>query len=107
MLDTEVRFKKEMIKPLLNVKYNFLPDNTSEVVPAFSTNNYKWGVNVSFPLLFRNPANDYKMAKVISENNQLELVNKTNELNFKVNALQQNHIHFSAATAKCRAVGQL
>lgn len=89
VLDTEVRFKKELIKPIVNVKYNFLSENNALVNPALSPNNYKWGLNVSFPLLLRNPTNEYKMAKVISENNNLELLNKTNELNFKANALQQ------------------
>ncbi|MCZ8286701.1 MAG: TolC family protein, partial [Bacteroidia bacterium] len=90
VLDTELRLKKEMIKPILNVKYNFLAKNSSAINSMFSDNNYKWGVNMSFPLLLRNPTNEYKMAKINSENNTLELSNKTNELNFKVNALKQN-----------------
>ncbi|PBQ30598.1 hypothetical protein CNR22_02020 [Sphingobacteriaceae bacterium] len=89
VLDTDVRLKKEMIKPVLNVKYNFLSNNTSAINPAFSTNNYKWGLNMSFPLLLRNSTNEYKMARVISQNNSLELLNKTNELNFKYNALEK------------------
>ena len=89
VLNVEVRLKKEMIKPILNVKYNFLSYSTSAINPVLSNNNYKWGLNMSFPLLLRNSTNDYKMAKVISQNNSLELLNKTNELNFKVNALQQ------------------
>ncbi|MBA3681641.1 MAG: TolC family protein [Bacteroidetes bacterium] len=88
-LNVEVRLKKEMIKPVLNVKYNFLSNNASAINPVFSNNNYKWGLNMSFPLLLRNPRNEYKMAQVVSQNNNLELQNKTNELNFKVNALQQ------------------
>ncbi len=88
-LNVEVRLKKEMIKPVLNVKYNFLSNNASAINPVFSNNNYKWGLNMSFPLLLRNPRNEYKMAQVISQNNNLELLNKTNELNFKVNALKQ------------------
>lgn len=90
VIDTEVRLKKEMIKPVLNVKYNFLSNSSSAFNPVFSNNNYKWGLNLSFPLLLRNPTNEYKMAKVLSENNTLELQNKTNELNFKLSALQQN-----------------
>ena len=89
VIDTEVRLKREMIKPVLNVKYNFLSNSSAAINPVFSNNNYKWGLNMSFPLLLRNPTNEYRMAKVLSENNTLELQNKTNELNFKVNALQQ------------------
>ncbi len=89
VLNVDVRLKKEMIKPVLNLKYNFLSNSASAINPVFSNNNYKWGLNMSFPLLLRNSTNDYKMAKVISQNNSLELLNKTNELYFKVNALQQ------------------
>jgi len=89
VLNVEVRLKKEMIKPVLNLKYNFLSDNSSPINPIFSNNNYKWGLNVSFPLFLRNPRNEYNMAQIISQNNNLELLNKTNEINFKLNALQQ------------------
>ncbi len=89
VLDVDVRLKKEMIKPILNVKYNFLSTSSSAINPVFSNNNYKWGLNMSLPLLLRNPRNEYKMAQIVSQNNSLELLNKTNELSFKVNALQQ------------------
>ena len=89
VLEIDNRLKKEMIKPVLNVKYNFLSTNNSSFNPAFSNNSYKWGVNLSFPLLLRNPANEYKMAKVISQNNSFEIANKTNELDYKINILKQ------------------
>jgi hypothetical protein len=89
VLEIDNRLKKEMIKPILNVKYNFLSDNYTSFNPAFSNNNYKWGVNLSFPLLLRNPVNEYKMARIISRNNNFELSNKTNELEFKTNILKQ------------------
>ncbi len=89
VLEIENRLKKEMIKPILNVKYNVLSNNSSVLSPMFSNNNYKWGVNLAFPLLLRNPVNEYKMSKIISQNNNLELLNKTNDLNFKINTLKQ------------------
>lgn len=89
VLEIENRLRKEMIKPMLNVNYNFLSYNPKDITPAFSNNNYKWGVNLAFPLFLRNPTNEYKMAKVLSQNNGLELANKSNELNFKINVLKQ------------------
>ncbi len=89
VLEIENRLKKEMIKPVLNVKYNFLSNNPNSLTPAISNNSYKWGLDLSFPLLFRNSTNEYKMAKLISQNNGLELLNKSNELSFKTNALKQ------------------
>lgn len=89
VLEIDNRLKKEMIKPSLNVKYNFLSNNATSINPSFSNNNYKFGVNLSFPLFLRNPTNEYKLAKINSQNNNLELLNKTNELSFKINALKK------------------
>lgn len=89
VLEIDNRLKKEMIKPNLNVKYNFLSNNASAINPSFSNNNYKFGVNLYFPIFLRNPANEYKLAKINSQNNNLELINKTNELSFKINALKK------------------
>ena len=94
ILKIDNRFKKEMIKPVLNVKYNFLSNNTANAF-NFSPNNYKWGVNMSFPLLFRAATNDYKMSKVLTNSNELEIANKTNEFNFKLRALKQNSLILS------------
>jgi outer membrane protein TolC len=89
VLDIDKRLKKEMIKPRLNVNYNFLSGSTTNVNPLFSTNNYKWGANVSFPLFFRNSVNEYKMAKFMSQNNTFDLVYKENELTYKLNIIKQ------------------
>ncbi len=87
VLAIESRLKKEMIKPKLNVNYNFLTSGSEYNV---SSNNYKWGLNLSFPLLFRSSLNDYKIANLNLKNNSLELRNKSNELNFKIKLLKKN-----------------
>jgi outer membrane protein TolC len=89
VLEIDNRLKKEMIKPSLNIKYNILSNNAATMNPSYSNNNYKFGLNLSFPLFLRNPANEYKLAKINSQNNNLELINKTNELSFKINALKK------------------
>jgi hypothetical protein len=89
VLEIDNRLKKEMIKPSLNIKYNILSNNAATMNPSYSNNNYKFGLNLSFPLFLRNPANEYKLAKINSQNNKLELINKTNELSFKINALKK------------------
>lgn len=89
ILKIDSRLKKEMIKPIVNVKYNFLSNNPTNDL-NLSPNNYKLGFNVAFPLLLRSATNEYKMSKLQVNNNQLDFLNKTNELNFKLNALKQN-----------------
>jgi len=90
VLEIENKIKREMIKPKLNVNYNLLSYNPNSYSPVYSQNNYKWGVDLSFPLLLRKSRNEFKMAKLNSQNNSFELVNKSNELDFKINALKQN-----------------
>jgi outer membrane protein TolC len=90
ILEIDNKLKREMIKPKLNVNYNLLSYNSNSYSPVYSQNNYKWGVDLSFPLLLRKSRNEFKMSKLNSQNNSFELVNKNNELNFKINALKQN-----------------
>lgn len=90
VLAIDNKMKKEMIKPKLNVNYNFLSYNANSYSPVYSQNNYKWGVDLSFPLLFRKSINEYKMSKLNYQNTTLELANKNNEIDLKINALNQN-----------------
>lgn len=92
VLEVEERFKKEMIKPKLDVTYNFLSSNQNSQLPVFSPNNYKWGATLSFPLFLRNPINEYKIASLNVDNNAYDLANKTNEIALKQNYLKQTLI---------------
>lgn len=89
VLEIDTKLKREMIKPKLNANYNLLSNNSNSYSPVYSQNNYKWGVDLSFPLLLRKSRNEYKMAKLNSQSNSLELANKSNELDFKIKTLKQ------------------
>lgn len=89
ILAIDKRLKAEMIKPKLDVKYNFLNNDASPYLTDFSMNNYKWGAKFSMPLLLRTSRNEFKISKLNLENNQLELSNKQNEIDLKVNVLKQ------------------
>lgn len=86
VLDVEVRLRKEYIKPKLNVNYNFLSADETFFSNSFTTNNYKWGVNLALPLYLRKPRNEFKMAKINSRNNALEISGLKNELYYKTQA---------------------
>ncbi len=83
VLDTEKRLKREMIKPVLDVSYNFLNASNDVFNPYLNTNNYKWGATFSVPLFLRKSRNEYKMASLEANSNQLETTNKQNQINFK------------------------
>lgn len=88
VLETEARFRKEMIKPQLDVGYNFLYNQN--VNSFISTNNYKWQATLSFPLFLRTPRNAYKVAKLDVENNQYNYLMKQAELLYKHTYLNQS-----------------
>lgn len=90
ILDTEKRLKREMIKPVLDVSYNFLNTSSSITSPVLNTSSYKWGASFSFPVFLRKPRNEYKMADLDAKNNELETVNKQNQLNFKRKSILQS-----------------
>lgn len=89
VLEIENRLKKEMIKPYVSIKYNFILNNSYSLNPVLSGKDYKVGLQISFPLFLRNPVNEYRMSRIHAENNAFELLNKTNELNVKMTVLKQ------------------
>ncbi len=86
--ETEVRFRKEMIKPQLDVGYNFLYNEKTN--SYLSANNYKWQATLSFPLFLRTSRNAYKLAKLDVENNGYDYLMKQAELLYKHTYLNQS-----------------
>ena len=90
ILDIEKRYRAELIKPKLDVKYNFLANTASGFNSSFNTNNYRMGVTFSLPVFLRTSVNEYKISKLNAQNNQFELNNRTNEIQFKEKVIWQN-----------------
>lgn len=92
ILTIEKRLKAEMIKPKLDVRYNFISSGTSMNNMQFSANNYKWGASLSMPLLLRTSRNQFKSASLDVKNISLEVTSKTNQFQNKLNYLKQSII---------------
>lgn len=90
LLQVDVRLKKEMLKPKLEVSYQFLSSNAWQSSLFFDMNQYKLGAKMSFPLLFRKPYNEYKLSKFVAENNQFDLDVKAIQLTAKANFVVSN-----------------
>lgn len=86
VLDVDVRLKREYIKPKLNVSYNILSSDPTIFTGTLTTNNYKWGLNFAVPLYLRQSRNEYRLSKITSRNNSLELANVRTELQYKISA---------------------
>ena len=80
-LAIDLKLKKEKLKPKLNLSYNFLGDGFS--FPSLLSDNYKWGINFSSPVLFRSERAGTQLSKIKIETTQLQLSQKKIELENK------------------------
>ncbi|UCS91725.1 TolC family protein [Echinicola marina] len=90
LMEAERRMKQEKLLPKLKLKYMPLLSPDGEGLPGYNNNDYKWGFSFSFPLLLRGERGNLQLGKVKVMEKQLELENKTIELQNKVlNSLEQ------------------
>lgn len=107
-LDVEKRLKAQQIIPVVKLKYNFLTENLNDFEGAgFFENNYKWGLSVYTPLLWRKSrgAVGLAKAKIYSKENSRDLkeiqlrtkleseINNFSNLNRQIATYQQNVIN--------------
>ena len=63
-LDVERRLKGQQVIPTVKLKYNFLSESVSDFnASPFFENNYKWGVSIYTPLLWRKSRAGVGLAK--------------------------------------------
>ncbi len=90
MLDIDRRWKAEKLKPKLTFNYNFLSEHAAgfntDFANRFSTNNYKWGFNFSFPIPLREERNDLAINKLKTRSTEYQFEQKQLELNNKLKA---------------------
>jgi outer membrane protein TolC len=84
-LEVERRWNAEQLKPNVNLKYNLLKEPIDgEVVGGFSTNNYTWGFDISFPLFLRESRGKLNITKLNINERLLDLDLKLLELSNKI-----------------------
>lgn len=84
----ERKLKANKLLPKLKLQYNLLSTDYQLNPGTYSTNNYKWGVNFSMPLLLRKERGDLKLAKIKIEQLELKMRLKQQELLAKTNSYQ-------------------
>ena len=92
-LHIDRRLAAEMLKPRLDLEYNFLgdgfdflgnsPENGNDLTQLF-TQNYKWGIQFSFPLLLRKERGKLELTKIKIMDTDFQLRQKNLELSNKV-----------------------
>ncbi|MFN3916343.1 MAG: TolC family protein [Flavobacteriales bacterium] len=61
ILEIEQRWKKEQLKPTFNIRYNLLNEPVGNFNDRWSTNNYTFGADFSFPLFLRKERAEMKI----------------------------------------------
>lgn len=86
-IEIEKRWKKEQLKPVLNLKYNFLTEPVGRnPYDGISFNNNTWGLEFGMPLLLRRERGDLKMTELKLQDAERTLETKQAVLIYKANA---------------------
>lgn len=93
IIDIERRFKANLLLPRLDISYNYLSE------PSYFDNyrfeDYKIGLNFSFPLFLRKERGGLKLAKLKLQDVQLELDLERVQLKYKIEAQQAEILSLS------------
>jgi len=83
-LEVEQKWKKEQLKPIVNLKYNPIVEPVGdEVFSNYSINNYTWGIGVKMPILLRKERGNLKLTNLQIQESNLQLANKRAILQYK------------------------
>ena len=72
-LQVDRTLKANKLLPKLKLEYNFLTE-TPDVGNTFQLNQYKGGVNFSFPIFLRKERGDLRLSKLKIQNTELDLI---------------------------------
>ena len=92
VLGVDLKLKKELIKPVLEVNYQFIQSKGLQNPIWFDLNQYKLSARLSFPLYFRKSVNEYQLSKYWLQNNQLDINTKQIQLSAKAAYIQSNSV---------------
>lgn len=82
-LEIDRRWKREQLKPVANIKYNSLAENSPEIQTPQLT-NYTWGIELEMPLFLRKERASLEMARIKIEDTSLNMDMKQASLVYKV-----------------------
>ena len=86
-LEIEQRWKREQLKPTLNLKYNALSEPVNgDVLSAYSPNNYNWGLEFGMPLFLRKERGDMRLNAIKIQDALFDIFDKEQALLFKAQA---------------------
>lgn len=91
--EVEKRLRANKLLPDLGISYNFLTNQT-ENWRRLNTEDYKFGFNFSLPIFMRKERGDLQLAKLELENSKYEWLNANQEIQNKLQILQNEIISY-------------
>ncbi len=89
LLKIEERYKKEQLKPEFNLLYNPILQPTNGGFIPFSSSNYKYGLNASFPIFLRKERGDLNSIRTKQLDTEIDRSIKSLEIKNKIFAVQE------------------
>ena len=107
-MEFEKKFRTEMLKPQLNISYNFLRGtlNNSDAGDFLFLNNYKFGLDASMPLFLRKERGKLRSTKIMLNWRQLDLTQNTRNIRIGIDTRWNDLNNFYAQLQNQRAVEQ-
>jgi outer membrane protein TolC len=85
--EIELRLKQEMLRPVVNLKYNALNEPIgSNLITNYAIQNYTWGLDFSIPILLRKERAGVQLSKLKLQDLSFSLDNKRQLLVMKAQA---------------------
>lgn len=86
-LDIERRLKAEMLKPQLDLKYNFLNENVSNI-DGYNVGEYTFGLQFKLPIFLRKERGDLRLAQTFVQSAEWDLEFTYAQLYNKIRAVE-------------------
>lgn len=86
-MEVDQRWKREQLKPELNLKYNAITEPLNgDLLASYSPNNYTWGIEFNMPILLRKERADLRITNIQINEAELDIQNKRQAIRFKAQA---------------------
>ncbi|MCB0667044.1 MAG: TolC family protein [Saprospiraceae bacterium] len=89
-LDIEIRLSQEALKPDLRLDYFPLVSGETQLLQRLTTNNYKFGATLNYPILQRKARGKLRINEIKSQELIYDLSLKRRELDIKLDLYRQN-----------------
>jgi outer membrane protein TolC len=93
-LNIERRLKAEMLKPQLDLKYNFLNENISNI-EGFNVGEYTFGLQFKLPIFLRKERGDLRLTKAFIQSAEYDLELTNTQLNNKISAVENEILSYN------------